>query len=201
MSARRSSRRNEPQPSSSSSSSSSKAVPEVVQMIEEAVVGETNSEVLVDKLEHAIWMILMANRYIDDESLKRIIEDVRSDFKSNNDPVENIFENMNRDMKAISFQIKTCVMKDGEGRLTKYHSICNTEEDEISKQFGSSFNPNELKFFTLLALKLIEMKHLTTSEISAFHKKQVEDDKIRVSEYHIANMHSGIIPFHFILIF
>jgi tRNA splicing endonuclease len=49
-----------------------------------------------------------------------------------------------------------------------YHGIVNTEEDDVSKIFGSDLLPDELKFFSDLIQKLLENNYLSTDDIYRF---------------------------------
>jgi hypothetical protein len=46
-----------------------------------------------------------------------------------------------------------------------YHGVVNNQEDEISKLFGSQFEPSELKFFSQISVKLLEHVFLSSSEL------------------------------------
>jgi hypothetical protein len=134
-------------------------------------------------ISHAVWLILLQYGVIEANNLLQIIDNIKSDFGDySRQPIDEIFKKLNKEARPLSLEIKSVAIKNSKGDFVYYHGVVNTHEDEVAKQFGGSFSPNELKFFTLLVLKLIEQKHMVTDEIKRYKEELVKHGKIKEIE-------------------
>lgn len=125
-------------------------------------------------------MLLLQHGVIEETKLREIIENIKDDFYDyRGQPINDIFKALNKEARPLSFEVKSVVMKNNDGDFVYYHGIVNTEEDEVAKNFGGNFTANELKFFSVLVLKLIEMKRMVTDEIKTFKDECVKTGLVK----------------------
>jgi hypothetical protein len=71
----------------------------------------------------------------------------------------------------MSLEIKSMALKDSQNEWIYYHGIVNNEEDFIAKDFGSQFDAIELKYFSDIALKLLDEKYLASDDLRTMESK------------------------------
>lgn len=136
--------------------------------------------------ERAIIQVLFAYGVVEDNQLKNYISRISKDLKeeikfkeiattspSIHPKLIELFKNINSCMESFSLQIKTVayndqiVQEDGTkvNNHVFYHGIINIDEDVYAKKFGTVLDEKSTKFFTTIAIKLVESKFLSTTDI------------------------------------
>ena len=142
--------------------------------------------------ERAIIQVLFAYGVVEDSRLKdyikRISKDLNEEIKfketatttsssssssSIHPKLLELFKNINSSMDPYAFQIKTVcyndqiVQEDGSklNNFVFHHGIVNIDEDVYAKKFGTVLDEKSTKFFTKIAIRLVESKILSTTDI------------------------------------
>eukprot|EP01038_Epipyxis_sp_PR26KG_P004994 gene4994-6979_t len=80
-------------------------------------------------------------------------------------PIKDLFRKININLRSLSLEIKSVVLKNAQNEWIYYHGVVNNEEDTVSKDLGSYFDGLELKYFSSICSKLLYDKYLSTDDI------------------------------------
>lgn len=121
-----------------------------------------------DTLEQAVVNILTQRGYVRDSELLENLDFIKPDFNTAGQQLSlpTMFKSINTKLRKFSMEIKSIHLTNSNNDRVTYHGIVNTEEDFVSKEYGSPFEPAELKFFTQIVNKLLEEKYLSTDDIA-----------------------------------
>jgi hypothetical protein len=120
-----------------------------------------------DTLEQAVTNILTQRGFIRDSELKEQVNYIKPDFRASADrPLPEMFRSINEKLRKFSMEIKSIHLTNSNNERVTYHGLVNTEEDFVSKEYGSTFEAGELKFFTKIVEKLLEEKYLSSDDIA-----------------------------------
>lgn len=118
-----------------------------------------------------VFQVIHAHGIIEASKLVELLEKIDPSFDSSGQAVKDMFKRINGKIRAFSLEIKSVVQfEDGEddgsaGARSIFHGIVNTEDDHNSKEFGSDFSAQELKFVSAILEKLLEQKFLSSQEL------------------------------------
>jgi len=118
-----------------------------------------------ETIEHAVVNLLTANGYLRDSDLLEKLELVKDDFHAGHISLPIIFRSINANLRRFSMEIKSIHLTNSNNDRITYHGLVNTEEDFVAKEFGAPFDTNELKYFTVIVSKLLEVNFLSTADI------------------------------------
>ena len=118
-----------------------------------------------ETIEHAVVNLLTANGYLRDSELLEKLELVKDDFNAGHISLPTIFRSLNANLRRFSMEIKSIHLTNSNNDRITYHGLVNTEEDFVSKEFGAPFDAAELKYFTVIVGKLLEVNFLSTADI------------------------------------
>lgn len=117
------------------------------------------------ELDLAIQQLIISHKFIENSHLERLVGEIAPDFPScQSRPMVETFKKINSKIRNYSFEIRTVIIREASGERKHFHGFCNASEDDVSREFGSHFQPDELKFFTELASRLVIEDRLTTHE-------------------------------------
>lgn len=134
-----------------------------------------------DTLEQAVVSILSNRGFIRDSELQEQVRFLRPDFRSSvQQPLSTMFQSINGKLRKYSMEVKSIHLANSNNERVTYHGLVNTEEDFVSKEFGSPFDAVQLKFFAKIVEKLLEEKYLSTDDIADLRNQ----DKLRRDEAH-----------------
>ena len=121
----------------------------------------------INNLEKALVNILTVHGYLKDSELQNFINEIKGDFSIGDQevPFPTLFRNININLRKFSMEIKSIHLENSNNDRVTYHSLVNTEEDYVSKEFGSAFSAHELKYFGNMAIKLLEHKFLSSDDL------------------------------------
>lgn len=88
------------------------------------------------------------------------------------------FKIMNIVLKEYSFEIKSVILKDSNGEMTRYHGLANVAEDAVAMEYGSRFSSGELKLFFDIAIKILENKFLSTADIARLDSRKITQSEL-----------------------
>lgn len=127
-----------------------------------------------DKIEKAVFQLLVAKGFVSDDDLNNYVEQIKPDFEHHDQPTSDMFKKLNQSLRNMSLEIKSVRVQDSVDKNVWrfYHGVVNIEEDFVSKEYGNQFTPEELKFFSSLALKLLEIKYMSTDDVLYLKNKK-----------------------------
>lgn len=117
------------------------------------------------ELQKAVCQIIISHGFVRDEDIKSHIIKIMGNDNVLHDGIGGLFQRINQNLRKLSFEIKSVVLKDTNGTHSTFHGFVNTLDDNISKSFGSSFTVSEVKFFEKICVEILEKKCLNTNDI------------------------------------
>lgn len=130
----------------------------------------------LDLLEKTLLQLLIARGFIEDQELKEIFENFKENLLITNQAIKQkiqtktlneVFININKKVRNLSFEIKSVViMKNNHSSTTTrnvitYHGFINSLEDEVAKSHGSDLDPLEVKYFSSMIQRLLLDNYIT----------------------------------------
>ncbi len=132
-------------------------------------------ELTARDLDTALFQIVTAHGIIEDSKLRQHIIQLEQDFGSlaSNVDINESFKRVNARMRFFSIEIRTVVDSITAGERDIYHGVANVEGDLVSRDFGSDYDAQELKFFEEILTKLLTQSVISTVEaVDAYPKAE-----------------------------
>lgn len=122
------------------------------------------------EIEKVISQLLIAHGTVENNKLEKLLEVIIKDFKGEKlQPLRNHFARINGNLRLLSMEIKSVRMQNTDSSSSTkwlyHHGIVNTEEDAVSKDVGSEMSPDDIKFFSELIIKLLELNYMSTDDV------------------------------------
>lgn len=122
------------------------------------------------EIEKVISQLLIAHGTVENSKLEKLLELIIKDFKKEKlRPLRDHFARINGNLRLLSMEIKSVRIPNTDSssstKWLHHHGIVNTEEDDVSKDVGSEMSPEDLKFFSDIIVKLLEVSNLSTDEV------------------------------------
>jgi len=145
---------------------------------------------MLDVIEKVILQVLINAGIMRDEDLLVQLELLKNNLSgvdsSNKKTLTDVFKNINANLRHLSMEVRSVIIVTGadysnrrsssssssssSGGTIKevYHGLVNTEEDFVAKDYGSEFNPIELKYFSDMIYRLLTVRYLSSMDILDF---------------------------------
>lgn len=100
-----------------------------------------------------------------------------------------LFATINVQLRALGFEIRTVLMREGIANATssqpsssttptsitvRYHALLNLDDDLVAREHGSIFSPEELKLFSSIIERLLQVQTLSTADIDTLQRQSSE---------------------------
>ena len=138
-------------------------------------------------IEKALIQVLLARHLVEEEELLSIVERLKVDFPLNEAfDFETVFKRMNANLKRSGMEVRTVLKKQETNKdaddaqvqsqqqieWVKYHGVANVEDDFVAKEFGSTFDEQEIKLFADIIPILLRDKVMSYADVeNANHSK------------------------------
>ena len=141
-------------------------------------------------MEKSILQMLINAGIMRDEDLLVQLELLKkslttSSANSNNKTLTEVFKNINANLRHLSLEIRSVIIvptantssrrsssssvgTSGSSIREVYHGLVNSEEDFVAKDYGSEFDPIELKYFSEMIYKIMAAHYLSSTDILGF---------------------------------
>lgn len=145
---------------------------------------------MLDVMEKSILQMLINAGIMRDEDLLVQLELLKkslttSSANSNNKTLTEVFKNINANLRHLSLEIRSVIIvptanisssrsssssvgTSGSSIREIYHGLVNSEEDFVAKDYGSEFDPIELKYFSEMIYKIMAAHYLSSTDILGF---------------------------------
>jgi hypothetical protein len=146
---------------------------------------------MLDVMEKSILQMLINAGIMRDEDLMMQLELLKkslttSSANSNNKTLTEVFKNINANLRHLSLEIRSVIIvptantssrrssssssvgTSGSSIREVYHGLVNSEEDFVAKDYGSEFDPIELKYFSEMIYKIMAAHYLSSTDILGF---------------------------------
>lgn len=149
---------------------------------------------MLDVIEKSILQMLINAGIMRDEDLLAQLELLKkslsnSSVSSSNKALAEVFKNINANLRHLSLEIRSVIIVptanpssrrsssssssssvsiSGSSIREVYHGVVNSEEDFVAKDYGSEFDPIELKYFSDMIYKIMAAHYLSSTDILGF---------------------------------
>lgn len=148
---------------------------------------------MLDVIEKSILQMLINAGIMRDEDLLVQLELLKkslssSSANSNNKTLTEVFKNINANLRHLSLEIRSVIIVPTANSYSRrssssssssvdisgisirevYHGLVNSEEDFVAKDYGSEFDPIELKYFSEMIYKIMAAHYLSSVDILGF---------------------------------
>jgi hypothetical protein len=146
---------------------------------------------MLDVIEKSILQMLINAGIMRDEDLLVQLELLKkslstSSASSNNKTLTEVFKNINANLRHLSLEIRSVIIVPTANTSSRrsssssssssseisirevYHGLVNSEEDFVAKDYGSEFDPIELKYFSEMIYKIMAAHYLSSTDILGF---------------------------------
>jgi hypothetical protein len=160
---------------------------------------------MLQNIEKALVQVLLAKHIVEDSALLKLIETLKKDFGGMEGDIDlaATFTRINKQLKRAGMEVRSVTVKqkvenddddidvgnnDDENNMVwvKYHGISNSEEDLVSKEFGSSFTEPEVKVFADI------IPHLLKDDVMSYADVERAGSASKLTRTHVADLLSRL---------
>jgi hypothetical protein len=118
-------------------------------------------------INHAVVNLFLVHGFIRNDELMNYLQILKDDYHLDMKTVSLsvIFRAINDESRRFGFEIRSVNLQSEDNERVLYHGLCNTDEDDVARDFGSPFQTLELKYFAQIATRLLEDKTLSMRDI------------------------------------